>query len=119
MFALGPYTRKMCNTKRTNNICSKLSDYDDVCGRVSERHRLKGFYRAFMSTSTQWLSNLFDGICVSAKVVNMHVKFLLRIILCHEFFFQKEQTLFDTVEDIFEQKPPQSEMLDIQGLKPQ
>ncbi len=75
MFALGPSIRKMCNTKRANNICSKLSDYDDICGRVSERHRLQGFYRAFMSTSTQWLSNLFDGICVSAKVVNMHVKF--------------------------------------------
>ena len=38
-----------------------------------ERQRLKGFYRAFMSTSTQWLSNLFAGICVNARVVNMHV----------------------------------------------
>jgi hypothetical protein len=75
IFALGPYVRKMCNPKRANNVCSKLSDYDDLCGRVSERHRLRGFYRAFMSTSTQWLSNLFAGICVSAKVVNMHVSF--------------------------------------------
>ncbi len=73
MFAIGPHVRKMCNPKRANSQCSKISDYDDVCGRVSERHRLKGFYRAFMSTKTQWLSNLFAGICVSAKIVNMHV----------------------------------------------
>ena len=73
MFALGPNVRKMCNPKRTNNFCSKLSDYDDVCRRASDRQRLVGFYRAFMSSSTQWLSNLFDGICVDAKVVNMHV----------------------------------------------
>ena len=71
----------MCNPRRVNSFCSKLSDYDDLCTRVSERHRLKGFYRAFMSTSTQWLSNLFAGICVNAKVVNMHVKFLPKIIL--------------------------------------
>jgi hypothetical protein len=74
MFALGPNVRKMCNPKRANSLCSKLSDYDDVCRRTSERRRLAGFYRAFMSASTQWLSNLFDGICVDAKVVNMHVK---------------------------------------------
>jgi hypothetical protein len=65
----------MCTSKHTNSFCSKLSDYDDLCGHVSERHNLKGFYRAFMSTSTQWLSNLFAGICVQSKVVNMHVRF--------------------------------------------
>jgi hypothetical protein len=63
----------MCNPKQASTFCSKLSDYDSLCGRISERHRLKGFYRAFMSTSTQWLSNMFAGICVSAKIVNMHV----------------------------------------------
>jgi hypothetical protein len=73
MFALGPHVRKMCTPKRASTQCTKLSDYDDLCRRVSERHRLKGFYRAFMSTSTQWLSNLFAGICVNAKIVNMHV----------------------------------------------
>jgi hypothetical protein len=64
----------MCNPKRSSIFCSKLSDYDSLCGRVSERQNLKGFYRAFMSTSTQWLSNMFVGICVSAKIVNMHVR---------------------------------------------
>ena len=63
----------MCSTKRSNIYCSKLSDYDDLCGRISERHGLTGFYRAFMSTSSQWLSNIFAGICVNAKIVNMHV----------------------------------------------
>lgn len=63
----------MCHPQRANVLCSKLSEFDDLCGRVAERQQLKGFYRAFMSTSTQWLSNLFDGVCVSAKMVNMHV----------------------------------------------
>lgn len=109
----------MCNPRRANAFCTKLSDYDDLCTRVSDRHRLKGFYRAFMSTSTQWLSNLFAGICVNAKIVNMHV--------CFSSLFEKkrikivlqEQTLFDTVEDMFLQKTPQSELLDAQGLRPQ
>jgi hypothetical protein len=35
------------------------------------------------------------------------------------YFFFQEQILFDTVEEIFEQKPPQSEILDAQGLRPQ
>jgi len=84
MFALGPHIRKMCNSKRGAMDCSKLSDYDDLCGDVSQRHRLRGFYRAFMSTSTQWLSNLFAGICVSAKIVNMQVSLSLesRFLLC-------------------------------------
>lgn len=119
MFALGPHVRKMCHSKRETTQCSKLSDYDDICGRVSGRQRLPGFYRAFMSTSTQWLSNIFAGICVSAKIVNMHVRLFsqnhyILIIVC-----LKEQTLFDTVEDMFEQKVPQSEILDVHGLRSQ
>ena len=78
IFALGPYTRKICNPKRPA-VCSKLSDYDDLCERVSERHQLKGFYRAFMSTSTQWLVNLFDGVCMNARIINMHVSFCIRL----------------------------------------
>lgn len=101
IFALGPHIRKMCAAKRDNNSCTKLAEYDELCGRVSERQQLKGYYRAFMSSSTQWLSNLFTGICVQAKIVNMH-----------------EQTLFDKVEDIFDQKPPQNEVLDVEGLRP-
>lgn len=73
LFALGPHTRTMCNPKRPNALCSKLSDYDDLCARVSERYRLSGFYRAFMSSSNQWLANLFTGICINAKIVNMQV----------------------------------------------
>ncbi len=73
MFALGPYTRAMCTPKRPNIGCLKLSDYDDLCGRFSERYHLQGFYRAFMSTSTQWLANLFADVCMNAKIVNMHV----------------------------------------------
>jgi hypothetical protein len=65
----------MCNPTRSNVECSKLSDYDDLCERVSDRYRLKGFYRAFMSTSTQWLAKLFDGVCMNAKIINMHVQF--------------------------------------------
>ncbi|CAF3173678.1 unnamed protein product [Rotaria socialis] len=102
MFAIGPNVRKMCNTKRTNAMCSKLSDYDNVCESASKRQNLSGVYRAFMSTSTNWLSNLFAGVCVSATVANLH-----------------EQTLFDNVDDIFQQKPAQSEILDVQGLRPQ
>jgi hypothetical protein len=75
IFALGPHTRQMCHSKRSNTGCSKLSDYDDLCGRVSERYRLQGFYRAFMSTSTQWLANLFAGICMNANMINMRVSF--------------------------------------------
>jgi hypothetical protein len=63
----------MCHPKRPHILCSKLSDFDDLCGRIAEQHDLKGYYRAFMSTSTQWLSNIFAGICVNAKMVNMHV----------------------------------------------
>jgi hypothetical protein len=70
----------MSNPKRPNVVCSKLSDYDNLCGRVSERHHLKGFYRAFMSTSTQWLANLFDGVCMNAKIINMHVSFYLKLL---------------------------------------
>ena len=65
----------MCTPNQPNILCSKLSDYDDLCGHVSERHNLKGYYRAFMSTSTQWLSNLFAGICVDSRIVNTHVSF--------------------------------------------
>lgn len=65
----------MCNPKNPNIECSKLSDYDNLCGRVSERYNLRGFYRAFMSTSTQWLANLFDGVCINAKIMNTHVRF--------------------------------------------
>ncbi|UJR36718.1 hypothetical protein I4U23_029434 [Adineta vaga] len=101
IFALGPYTRKMCSLKRPT-VCSKLSEFDDLCSRVSERHRLKGFYRAFMSTSTQWLASLFDGVCLNAKIINM-----------------QEQVLFNSFEEIFEQKPPHNEILDVQGLKPE
>ncbi|CAF0922899.1 unnamed protein product [Adineta ricciae] len=101
IFALGPYARKMCSPKRPT-MCSKLSEYDDLCARVSKRHQLKGFYRAFISTSTQWLANLFDGVCLDAKIMNM-----------------QEQVLFDSFEDIFEQKPLQHDILDVQGLKPQ
>lgn len=63
----------MCNPYRPNVFCSKLSDFDDLCARISHRHRLSGFYRAFMSTSTQWLTKLFDGICMNARIVNMQV----------------------------------------------
>ena len=63
----------MCNAKQSNYVCSRLSDYDDLCARTSERYRLKGFYRAFLSTSTQWLANLFNGVCMNAKIINMHV----------------------------------------------
>ena len=73
LFALGPHARTMCNPKRPNVVCSKLSDYDDLCARVSERYHLSGFYRAFMSSSTQWLGNLFAGICINAQIVNMQV----------------------------------------------
>ncbi|CAF1148680.1 unnamed protein product [Rotaria sordida] len=102
IFAVGPRVRKMCYPERTDLLCSKLSDYDDLCDHISQSQGLTGFYRAFMSTRTQWLSNLFTGICVSATIVNMH-----------------EKILFDTIEDIFQQKPPQNEILDVQGLKPQ
>lgn len=74
-----------------------------------------------MSTSTQWLSNLFAGICVSAKIVNMKVRSFI-CDLCDQyrlFNCLKEQTLFDEVEDIFEQKAPKSEIYDVQGSKPQ
>lgn len=68
----------MCNPYRPNVFCSKLSDFDDLCARISHRHRLSGFYRAFMSTSTQWLTKLFNGICMNARIVNMQVnKFVL------------------------------------------
>jgi len=30
-----------------------------------------------MSTTTQWLSNIFAGVCVSAKMVNMKVSVTL------------------------------------------
>lgn len=33
--------------------------------------------------------------------------------------YLKEQTLFDTVQDMFEQKVPQSEILDVEGFRPQ
>jgi hypothetical protein len=72
----------MCNPKRPNIVCSKLSDYDDLCARVSERYRLKGYYRAFMSTNTQWLANLFDGVCMNAKIINMRVSFYLDLFFC-------------------------------------
>ncbi|CAF3656194.1 unnamed protein product [Rotaria sp. Silwood1] len=102
IFAIGPRVRKMCYPERTNLLCSKLSDYDDLCDHISQRQGLTGFYRAFMSTSTQWLSNLFAGICVNANLVNMH-----------------EQIIFDTIEDMFQQKLLQNDILDVQGLKPQ
>ncbi|CAF1647977.1 unnamed protein product, partial [Adineta ricciae] len=102
VFALGPHIRRMCNSNRGTTSCSRLADYDNLCSSVLSRSQLKGSYRAFMSSSTQWLSNLFAGICVNAKIVNM-----------------KDQILFDAFGDIFEQKPPQSEILDIQGLKPE
>ena len=75
IFALGPHVRKMCAPKDPNIFCSKLSDFNDLCEHESERYNLPGFYRAFMSTSTQWLSNIFAGICVNAKIVNMRVSF--------------------------------------------
>ncbi len=81
MFALGPHIRTMCNPKRPHIGCSKLSDYDDLCGRYSERYHLQGFYRAFMSTSTQWLVNLFSNVCMNAKIVNMRVSFYFRYVL--------------------------------------
>ncbi|CAF4559950.1 unnamed protein product [Rotaria sp. Silwood1] len=102
IFALGPHTRRMCSPNRPNKFCSKLSDYDGLCERVSEHHRLKGFYRAFMSSSTQWLANLFDGVCMNAKIINMN-----------------GQILFDTFEEIFERKPPKSVILDVKGCKPE
>lgn len=73
IFALGPHVRRLCTTRPANTACSKLSDYDDLCGHVSKRQRLPGTYRAFMSSSTRWLSNLFAGICLNAKIVNMNV----------------------------------------------
>ncbi|CAF4790451.1 unnamed protein product, partial [Rotaria magnacalcarata] len=54
-----------------------------------------------MSTSTSWLSNLFAGVCVNATVANI-----------------REQILFDNISDIFQKKPAQSEILDINGLRP-
>ncbi|CAF4727045.1 unnamed protein product, partial [Rotaria socialis] len=54
-----------------------------------------------MSTSTQWLASLFDGVCMNAKIINM-----------------KGKVLFDTYESIFEQKAPKSEILDAKGLTP-
>ena len=122
MFALGPHIRRMCNSKRGTIDCSKLSDYDDLCGDVSQRQHLRGYYRAFMSTSTQWLSNLFAGICVSAKIVNMHVSFSLENVFfssINRLYLFKEQTLFDSIGDVFEQKSPQNEIFDVQGLRPQ
>ncbi|CAF0869929.1 unnamed protein product [Rotaria sordida] len=102
IFALGPQIRRMCNPNNPTKFCSKLSDYDNLCERISDRHHLTGFYRAFMSSSTQWLANLFDGVCMNAKITNMN-----------------EQILFDTFEEIFERKPPKNEILDVQGFKPQ
>ncbi|CAF3859734.1 unnamed protein product [Rotaria sp. Silwood2] len=102
IFALGPRTRRMCNPNRPNKLCSKLSDYDSLCERISERYHLTGFYRAFMSSSTQWLANLFDGVCINPKIINMN-----------------GQVLFDTFEEIFERKSPQNVILDVQGSKPQ
>jgi len=102
LFALGPNVRRMCHPRRPDTFCSKLSDFDDLCSSIAESHHLKGYYRAFMSTTTQWLSNIFAGVCVSAKMVNM-----------------KEQTLFTSVNDMFEQKTPQNEIYDVQGMKPQ
>lgn len=67
----------MCHPTRPSVLCSKLSEYDDLCDRVSQRHHLKGYYRAFMSTSTQWLANLFDGVCLNAKIINMQVSSFL------------------------------------------
>ncbi|CAF4885490.1 unnamed protein product, partial [Rotaria socialis] len=43
----------MCHPTHSNTFCSKLSEYDTLCERVSKSNNLKGFYRAFMSTSTQ------------------------------------------------------------------
>ena len=74
MFTLGPNVRRMCHPKRPDVHCSKLSEFDDLCARVAETNHLNGFYRAFMSVSTQWLSNIFAGICVSARMVNMKVR---------------------------------------------
>lgn len=71
LFALGPYVRKMCQF----GPCAKLSDYDQLCGRVAEQYHLSGFYRAFMSASNQWLVNLFADVCISAKIVNIRVCF--------------------------------------------
>ncbi|CAF4178681.1 unnamed protein product, partial [Rotaria sp. Silwood2] len=101
IFAIGPRVRKMCYPEQTNLLCSKLSDYDDLCDRESKQYGLTGFYRAFMSTSTQWLSNLFAGICVSATIVNMN-----------------GEILFDAVEHMFQQRPPQNEILDVDGSRP-
>ena len=118
LFALGPQTRRICNTKRPNIPCSKLSDYDDLCERAAEHHHLKGFYRAFMSSSTQWLAKLFADVCIYARILNMNVNFYLNCFLCINFCL-KEQVLFDTFEEIFEEKPAQNEILDVQGFKPQ
>jgi hypothetical protein len=91
LFALGPQTRKMCKSRRPHVVCSKLSDYDDLCERVSEQHNLKGFYRAFMSSSTQWLCNFFADVCTDAKIINMHVNF------CFVFF--RSVTVFLVLRD--------------------
>ncbi|CAF4443421.1 unnamed protein product, partial [Didymodactylos carnosus] len=72
LFALGPNVRKYCSQNR-QNFCTKLSDFDDLCNRAAEKQRLLGFYRAFISSSTQWLSKLFDGVCIHAKIINMQV----------------------------------------------
>ncbi|CAF3700839.1 unnamed protein product [Adineta steineri] len=102
MFALGPNVHGMCGSNRGTSSCSRLSDFNDLCQDVSRRNQLKGYYKAFMSASTQWLSHLFAGICVNAKIINMN-----------------NQTLFDKVEDIFEHKPPKSAFLDVKGSKPE
>src|SRR5438067_164224 len=110
----------MCNPKRPNAACSKLSDYDNLCGRVSEHCNLKGFYRAFISTSTQWLSNLFNGICMNAKIINMRVSFSFKFFCLFIYSFDlKGEVLYDKFEEIFQRKPPQNEILDVQGFKPQ
>ncbi|CAF1544224.1 unnamed protein product, partial [Didymodactylos carnosus] len=100
LFALGPNIRKLCSPN-LSSFCTKLSDFDSLCSKVSEQQKLPGFYRAFISSSTQWLSHLFDGICTYAKIVNM-----------------QGEILFETIDDIFDGKPSLSYILDLQGYQP-
>ena len=57
-------------------VCSRLSDYDDLCARVAEQKHLTGSYRALMATKDRWLSNIFADVCLSAKIVNMKVRLI-------------------------------------------
>ena len=70
-----------------------------------------------MSTSTQWLGNLFADVCVNAKIVNTRVSFSFHSSV-HSFDL-KEQVLYETFEEMFDQKNSQNEIFDAQGLRPQ